>query len=288
MKIQHLLYIITIGLGVIIGLLVNPGQSAKLNNIAATTPASTGQSSANNPDASLLQRLQQDINQIKQSLDEEKQARQQLVDQVAQISALGASSSSNNNEASRKDKVTKVTSRPQVVTQSNDGWINTKLLISAGVDEMDVKRISGLFERSEMDKLYLRDRAVREGWTGSNRFREEMSKLNQLTDNLREELSEHDYDAYLYATGKPNRVIVKSALSNSPAAQSGIRPGDTIYKYNKVRVYTWADLRQETAKGDADELVPVELIRDNQNLEVFIKRGPLGIRLDHLSLTPAG
>ena len=151
------------------------------------------------------------------------------------------------------------------------------------MNQLDVKRITGIFERSEMEKLYLRDRAVREGWTGTNRFREEMSKLRKPTDNLREELN-----AYLFATGKPNRVIVKSALSNSPASSAGILPGDTIYKYNNIRVYTWADLRQETAKGSADELVPVQVLRNKKIIEFFIKRGPLGIRLDHLSLTPAG
>ena len=286
MKTQHLLYIITVGVGVLIGLLINRQQPQELTAVQAIQPVEAASTIVETPENSLsLQTIRQDISALKLALADESKARQLL---ASQLTVIGGSVDSKENEASqRKNKVVKTTSQPRI-NPGTDGWINADLLISAGVNELDVKRITGIFETSEMEKLYLRDKAVREGWTGTSRFRDEMSNLRKKTDNLREELSERDYDAYLYATGNPNRVIVKSALNNSPAALAGILPGDTIYKYNGVRVYTWADLRNETAKGNADEMIPLQILRDNKNFEMFIKRGPLGVRLDHLSMSPAG
>jgi len=286
MKTQHLLYIITVGVGVLIGLLINRQQPQELTSTQPIQVVESSNTMTQTPENTLsLHSIRQEVETLKIALAEESEARQLLNSQLALLQ--GSVDTTEPKERPRKNKIVKTSSRPRV-NPGNDGWINADLLISAGIDELDVKRITSIFETSEMEKLYLRDKAIREGWTGTSRFREEMSALRSKTDNLREELSEHDYDAYLYATGSPNRVIVKSALSNSPASLAGILPGDTIYKYDGVRVYTWADLRKETAKGNADEMVPLQILRENKNFEMFIKRGPLGIRLDHRSLSPAG
>jgi len=146
--------------------------------------------------------------------------------------------------------------------------------------------ITQMYEAVEMEKLYLRDRAQREGWMASDRFREEMDKLDERTTNLRNELGSQAYDALLYATGRPNRVIVEGTLGNSPAAQAGIKKGDTILRYADKPIYSWYDLREATGQGDANEMVAVVVQRGSKNVEIYVKRGPLGIRLDQQSVNP--
>jgi S1-C subfamily serine protease len=137
-----------------------------------------------------------------------------------------------------------------------------------------------------MERLYLRDRAVREGWIGDERYRQERSQLDARLESLRDELSEKEYDAYLYATGRPNRVMIESTLSTSPARDAGIKTGDSVIRYNNIRIYTWADLRNATTQCTTDSMVEVELERNGQRQRVFVPCGPLGVRLDNSSIQP--
>ncbi len=72
------------------------------------------------------------------------------------------------------------------------------------------------------------------------------------------------YDAYLFATGMPNRVIIESTLSTSPARDAGNSTGDNVIRYNHIRIYTWADLRNATTQCPTDSMVKVELERKGQ------------------------
>jgi len=235
------------------------------------------------------------LEQLARQLAQEKQQREKLEKQVQQLSVqVGAltheksgkpSESGASAEAEREDKT--ITTGARNIPQQVSGWVDAQRLAEAGMSNEQAASITQLYESVEMDKLYLRDRARREGWMASDRFRDEMDKLDQRTSNLRNELGDKAYDALLYATGRPNRVLVEGTLGNSPAAQAGIKQGDTILRYADKSIYSWYDLRQATGEGDANEMVPVEIQRGNKHLEVYVKRGPLGIRLDQQSINPA-
>jgi len=168
----------------------------------------------------------------------------------------------------------------------NDQWFNEQAMLDAGIDSTKVNFIKQSFEQAEMDKLYLRDQATREGWINTKRYTDAAKEIIDRTDALQNQLSESEYDAYLYAAGRSNRVIVSSLLSSSPASNAGIQPGDTILKYNNKRVYDWSDLTAATSEGSPNETVTVTIERNGQLQQVYLPRGPLGVRLTTDSVAP--
>ena len=291
MKSQALLIILTVSIGIVIGVAIGREQDATpLDPPAMATLAQTNPATET-PPTSGAGGYDEAIQQLRTLLQQEREQRLQLEQRVTALAGdiEDLLHTSRDDDAQNDGRTSKTirTGKRDALTRQNSGWINANLLIAAGLEQSEVKRITDVYESVEMEKLVIIDKARREGWMGSERFRTEMDNLNSRTENLRSELGEQGYDALLYASGRPNRVYVSGTLGNSPAAQAGIQPGDAILRYAGERVYSWTDLRQATGRGDANEVVPVEIERDNRTLEVYIKRGPLGVRLDQQSVNPA-
>lgn len=294
MKSQALLILITVSIGILIGVAIGrePERPTSPSGPSQTeTPATPLTVNPASPPSEAVdaQNYGTAIAQLKDTLAQEQILRQMLEKQVAaladKLDAMTESKTGTGNaENARPEKITRTGKR--ATPDPSAGWINPQLLVDAGMVESDVKRVTDLYETMEMDRLVLRDQAMREGWMGSDRFRNEMDNLDQRVENLRNDLGDGAYDALLYASGRPNRVYVSGTLGNSPAAQAGIQAGDAILRYAGERIYSWTDLRQATGKGDANEVVPVEIDRNNKRLEIYVKRGPLGVRLDQQSVKP--
>ena len=165
------------------------------------------------------------------------------------------------------------------------GWFDQQALLDSGMDGSLVSELKSTFERLEMERLYLRDQAAREGWD-RERIRNEMQLLESTEDDLRERLGESAYDAYLYASGQTNRVAVSSLLESAQAGQAGIKPGDHIIRYDSQPIYNWRELRSATTSGNIGDSVEVEVDRDGETLQFYLMRGPLGIRMDALRVAP--
>lgn len=149
-------------------------------------------------------------------------------------------------------------------------------LLAAGYPSREAERLRERWERLALDRLELNDRAVREGWLLEPRLQEEHRALDAA---FREEIGEEGYDAFLYATGQPNRVLVKEVIARSPASRAGVLPGDMIVSYDGSRTFVLRDLQLATAQGKRGDLVRIEVVRDGQPLTLRVQRGPLGIIL---------
>ncbi len=163
----------------------------------------------------------------------------------------------------------------------------SEVLAAIGVDPVVAQTIEQRSEKREMDQLYLRNKAIREGWFGTEKYFQENRKLEQESNVIREELGDDKYDEYLYASGRFNRIKVASVLAQSPAEQAGIQAGDLILSYDNKRIFTWSDLTTETAAGSAGETVEVSVLRDNTISKVYLPRGPMGIRLESTRVDPS-
>lgn len=225
--------------------------------------------------------------ELSQQLQQEIIARQQLQQEVRslrkKLAALTKTKSSNPAHAQNPSSDSEQ-SDPTGETQ--DVWFNQQALIDAGMTRSDAEQLKAHFEELELEKLYLRDQAIREGWSGGKRYRDELQKLEAKTDNIKQELGEDIYDAYLFASGQSNRVAVQSVLSNSAAGNAGMLAGDQVIRYAGERIYNWRDLRNATTQGDLTETVPVEILRDDKPMELYVQRGPLGIRMTSVSVAP--
>lgn len=160
-------------------------------------------------------------------------------------------------------------------------------LLDAGFDSREVERLRSQTEALELEQLYLRDRAIREGWAGTPRFAEEARNLDARGRALREELGDERYDWLLFASGRANRVVVQSVLESSPASEAGLRNGDAILSYGGSRLFDVSALREATAGGRSGESVAIDVARGEERLRVYVPRGPLGVRLEELRQRPS-
>ena len=164
-------------------------------------------------------------------------------------------------------------------------WFNEQALIDVGMDATEARRIKTVYEEQALERLYLQDQAAREGWNGAKR-REAFQALASRQQALKTELGDAAYDAYLYASRQPNRVQVQGVLAGSAAANAGIQDGDYILSYNDQRVYNGQELRKATSQGATDEVIVVTVERDDSQQQLYIPRGPLGIRMNSASVAP--
>ena len=164
--------------------------------------------------------------------------------------------------------------------------VTEQSFLDAGFDSGQAAYLNQITAEAAIQQLYLLDRAVREGWMGSQRYYEERDRIPGSLNALRAELGEAAYDRYLYALGRPNRVTVRNVMANSAADQSGLQAGDVLYRYAGERLFSRRELRSATRSGQLGEAIPVEVIRDGQRLQVYIPRGPLGVRMELSSNKP--
>lgn len=149
-------------------------------------------------------------------------------------------------------------------------------LLAAGYSSQEVARLRERWERLTLDRLEVNNRALREGWLLEPRLQEEHRALDTV---FREDVGEEGYDAFLYATGQPNRVRVKEVIARSPASHAGMQPGDVIVSYDGERTFAARDLQLATAQGRRGDLVRIEVVRDGRPITLRVERGPLGIIL---------
>ena len=162
-------------------------------------------------------------------------------------------------------------------------WFNRTALEQAGLSSSEIREIEDRWEEYEMQKLYLTDRATREGTLNT---REYMAEVAQLDRAVREDLGNEGYDAYLYATTKFNRIMLNQVLENSPAGYSGLQANDIVIRYAGNRVFHPYELKIATNRGNPGLATSVEVLRDGQRLEFSIPRGPLGVQLKPMLSPP--
>jgi hypothetical protein len=161
-------------------------------------------------------------------------------------------------------------------------------LVASGVPETVAEEIVWRQSELELDRLELRDRAIREGWYRTDRYAEELKTVNENAIDLRSEVGEAAYDQYLYKTGEVNRIKVTSIIQGSAAEQVGLEPGDIIETYADQTIFSYSDLRGASTEGSRDDVVPITIRRGNEMIQTQIPRGPLGIRLEADSVAPQG
>lgn len=238
-----------------------PRQSIKEPHIPAETPG-TDTANSNRSDVLSTKNLQATLTDIVSRLDrlESKVSEQDILENKEQHSSVNAN--------------------------KNEKWFNREVMLSTGLTESEIMNLRQQYESLEMEKLYLRDRAIRDGWISSERYTDELGKIDDQYKTLRNNLDNSVYDTFLYATGRSNRVIVQDVMQNSPASIAGITAGDYILSYNNVAVYSAFDLRQAISSGQAGEEVKIDVERNGTTVSVYMPRGPMGIRMESQSIAP--
>ncbi|MCW9023401.1 MAG: PDZ domain-containing protein [Gammaproteobacteria bacterium] len=164
--------------------------------------------------------------------------------------------------------------------------LTKEILIQVGVEEGIAEDILSRLSQHEYQLLEHHDRAKREGYLNSSRFAKERRELMKNAPSLREAIGTDAYDRYLYETEQYNRVTVTTVMQGSPASRLGVLKGDVILNYANEKVLTWRELRELTGKGEYGEYVNLNILRDGQQMNILIPRGPLGVKLGATTIDP--
>lgn len=283
LKLPALLVILGLaaGVGLVVGLAIDDEPPAAVR----VEPANTGTAPTPSPQVIVAPDDDMQANQIaalEQRLLGEIDSRRELERRLEQMERRLAALAETGGPV---ETITESETPERLAAPAERGWFDETALLDSGMDAGLANELKVFFEQLELERLYLRDRSAREGWD-RDRLGEEMRSLDDREQELRDRLGESAYDAYLYASGQTNRVAVTSVLDSAQAAQAGIQPGDLIIRYDSERIYNWRGLRTATTSGNFGDTVEIEVERDGENLQFYLTRGPLGIRMDSRSVAP--
>ena len=227
-----------------------------------------------------------EMRELKQLLQNEISARQSLQQKFEVLSRqLNEFEANMQFFSGAKDSEQVANDNKSDVSVADDNWFNVQALIDSGMANTRASELKAYFEQLEIERLYLRDQSIRESWD-RQKYRDARLTLANKEDDLKNQLSESEYNAYLYASGQANRVAVTSVLASAQAGIAGIMPGDHVIRYDNQRIYNGFDLREATSGGNIDDSVALEVERDGETLQFYLPRGPLGIRMNSVSVAP--
>ncbi|MEE9606130.1 MAG: PDZ domain-containing protein [Myxococcota bacterium] len=237
-------------------------------------------------------RLAEEVERLKRRLEQEAGMRAQLAADIARIEDLldKLPEPSDGEEPSagfppEKPAGARVSGRLDASGGTRSQREQT--LVAAGFHPRDVEALLDQLDEVELQRLYLRDRAAREGWKGKGQEVRERRKLDQAWSDAREEFGDDLYDWALYTRGRPNRVRVTTVLAGSPAETAGIQVGDVVERYDGRRILNVRDLPGLTTAGSAGALTSMDVERGGETLRFYVPRGPLGVHIAPILQQPS-
>lgn len=249
---------------------------------SATSNASTESSSIDSGSFLAISRIELLTNQLNASIEQAYELESRVMELSARVAKLENTLAISPPDHEPGTEETTANPNPAIgPTSPKPASDNLRIstLVDAGLDEQlaaDILRRRG---EMEMKRLELRDQAIRDGSFGSREYSQALQKLNPNSTALRQEIGDEAYDRYLYATKQSNRILVTSVIQGSPAEQADIRQGDIILSYDNARLFSWSELTKATTQGELGEYVAASIQRDGVMINLWLPRGPLGVRL---------
>ena len=74
-----------------------------------------------------------------------------------------------------------------------------------------------------------------------------------------------------FGMDKPTGAVIAKVLKDSPASKSGLKQGDVILKFNGETIKKSGDLPPLVGMTKVNAKVKVEILRNNQNLNIFVR-----------------
>jgi len=278
---------LALAVGVAVGVMIQNGfETPDLTVTTSINNTATMAGDGNSADEFDSARFVADIAELERLLKYEINARQELEKKFELLSQKGANFDSGSQSFLVTESTESVSNDGESdVSTADRGWFNEQALIDSGMGSSQASELKGHFEQLEMERLYLRDRSIRESWS-REKYREAVQSLDSKEGELENQLGESMYDSYLYASGRPNRVSVTSVFPSAQAGIAGIVSGDHLIRYDNQRIYNGFDLREATSGGNAGDTVALEVEREGKTIQFYLVRGPLGIRMNSVSVAP--
>lgn len=242
----------------------------------------------NKPGELAIDSLESRLEQLEQQLIEERTARQALQKVLRQGSSskekLGINTTIdqetiNNGDASTDNLEAEMANfraeRQALVLKRMQPEFKIQALIKAGFNKDEANFIVNSEADAQLEQLQAQYNSRRQALNAP-------SVQNNLStyrgDQLRNKIGDDYYERYLKAIGMPTSVSIGSVMQNSPGANAGLLPGDSIIAYDNNRVFSVNGLNRMTAIGQEGESVLIEVKRNGELVQLTIPRGPIGVQ----------
>ena len=161
-------------------------------------------------------------------------------------------------------------------------WFDAAALERVGWSEDEVERVRQRWEEYQLAKLEVENQRARKvpGW------KELGKRLFQIEVQARNDLGDEGYEAMRFAAGQNNRVVLSELLEISPASDAGLMSGDEVISYDGQRVFSAGALKFYTQSGEEGAWTEVRVLRGDEERRFFVRRGPLGARLEAVHRPP--
>lgn len=166
------------------------------------------------------------------------------------------------------------------------GIASISSLMDAGFLEADARALMTELDAIQLERLQLVYEVNRDnGSADTSALSQAMQALPSERRLIEERFGADAYDQFLYASERPNRLVVRDVLRNSPAAAIGLQPGDQLISAANRRIYTPGDLMQ-AASTVQDGQMPLLIRRGETLIETAIPAGPLGVTTGRERINP--
>lgn len=218
-----------------------------------------------------------------------------LSDQLVELRAADASDEaeffvadeSPSGETAADETANVAATQPAESRRRGDSPPTVPELVAAGFAPDRAEAMLSRLDELALERLRLQHAAnVTEDSAERRRLRNERAQLGRETTVIREEFGDADYDRFLYASGKSNRVKVRNVLRGSAAAGVDMQAGDLLVSLDGERLFGIRDLISRTRNSPATESFPLVIERDGQRFETFVPGGPLGVRVESARAEP--
>jgi hypothetical protein len=162
-------------------------------------------------------------------------------------------------------------------------WFRGERLTELGASPDEIERLEAMASDSTMRSIELSHRATREGWFRTPRYWTEVARLEAA---VRGEVGDADFDLMLWATGRPNRIVIADLLPDAPGRRAGLQPGDVVVRYGGTAIFRGDDLRAAAAAGNPSDWVEVEVLRNGEPVRLDVPGGPIGATLNPTRVRP--
>ncbi len=221
------------------------------------------------------------LRKLEQAVSEEREARQQLEEQILALTEQLAGTQPSAVVEAREQRAVQSETASRDSRRDRSDWASRlrimkerrlEQLMTNGYSEIEASQVL----KAESDAQLQAMKNVWEAQRNGDSI-DPFDNRNSAQALLREQLGDAEYERFLSAQQQPVAVQIVSIMEGGPGSLAGIKEGDEIVSYNGKRTFSMTDLRNETMQGAVGEDVVVEIDRDGLRMQLTIPRGPIGM-----------
>lgn len=223
-----------------------------------------------------LRLLVQTVRSVEETVAAQERRIAELEERLAQVPEWSLTAAQSADAGTVQNSAPDATPEPASNDPRPRGVTTVTSLIAQGFAEADANALVADIDALQMERLQLVYEANQPGGTDTSALSAAMQALPSERELIEERFGAAGYDKFLYASERPNRLVVRDVLNNSPAAAIGLQAGDQLISAASQRIYSVGDLMRAATTATGGQMALV-VQRGEALIESTIPAGPLGV-----------